>query len=448
MRTRLFSITLCCLFFWQGVAPAQEAGMVIDKIVAKVDDYIVLNSDVETTYLSYRASGKELPANPRCEILRQLLIEKVMLAQAEIDSVIADPIRVEGELERRMTFFYEQYGGRDKMEEVLGKSVEDLKDELRDKVSEQLTVQQMRQQITSEVTVTPARVRRFYKQIPKDSLPFFPATYKVAQIVRYPDVSADEKTRIKQKLIGIRDKILSGEASFAEMAEKHSEDVGSAANGGCYDFVQRGEFVPAYEATVFNLEPGQLSLPVESAFGFHIIKLVERRGNRYKSCHILIKPEATESGFQKTEHFLDSLRTLVAEEKADFSKLAQEFSEDRETRSNGGYITTPKTGSAQITADDLDYATFMTIDSMKIGQVSKPVRFRTADEKDAVRIVLYKQKIPPHTASYQNDYERLHKIALQKEEERALATWFDKTVRELYIYLDDEYKSCGLLDGL
>lgn len=448
MHIRFFSITLLLLLFGRAAAPAQEAGMVVDKIVAKVDDYIVLKSDVESTYLSYLSSGREMPSNPRCEILRQLLIEKVMLAQAEIDSVMADPIRVEGELERRMSFFYEQYGGRDNMEEVLGKSVEDLKDELRDKVSEQLTVQQMRGEITNGVTVTPAQVRRFFNQIPKDSLPFFPAAYKVAQIIRYPEVSKDEKTRIKQKLVGIRDQILSGEASFAEMAKKHSDDVGSAANGGCYDFVQRGEFVPEYEATVFNLKPGQISMPVESEFGFHIIKLVERRGNRYKSCHILIKPEATEDGFRKTEHFLDSLRTLVTEGEADFSKLAQEFSEDRQTRPNGGYITNPQTGSAQITADDLDYATFMTIDSMKLGQVSQPVRFRTPDEKDAVRIVLYKQKIPPHTASYQKDYERLHKIALQEEKNRALATWFDKTVRELYIYLDDEYKSCGLLDGL
>lgn len=436
------------LLFGIGQVLAQDDDKIIDKIIVKVDDYIILKSDLELTYLSYRSSGQSLPDGARCGILRQLMLEKVMLAQAEIDSVIADPIRVEGELERRMSYFADQYGGRDKMEEVLGKSAEDLKDELRDQVAEQLTVQQMRAEITNGVSVTPRQVRQFYEQIPKDSLPFFPATYEVAHIMRYPEISTAEKDKIRQQLIGIRQQILDGEASFAEMAEKYSEDVGSAANGGCYGFVERGQFVPEYEATAFRLKPNEISMPIESEFGFHIIKLIERRGNRFKSCHILIKPKPTEEDFKNTERFLDSLRTLVIEEKATFSQLAKDFSDDRQTRSNGGFLTNPQTGSATITADDLDYATFMTLDSLKTGGVSRSIRFRTPDERDAVRIVFYKDKTPPHTASYQKDYERLHQIALQQEKTKALSRWFEKTVRQLYIYLDDDYRSCGLLDGL
>ncbi len=438
---------LCFLVVFVGFVLTGNA-QVVDKIVAKVDDYIVLKSDIEGTYQSYVAQDQRMPPDARCGIMQQLLIEKVMLAQAEIDSVIVDPIRVEGELERRMGYFISQYGSQEEMERVLKKSVEELKDELRDQVREQLTVQRMREEITMAAEVTPAQVKRFYENIPQDSLPLFPATYEVAQLVKYPEVNAKEKDKIRLKLIEIRQEIVDSKSDFAIMAKKYSEDVGSAANGGCYDFVERGQFVPEYEATAFKLEPGEISMPVESEFGFHIIKLIERRGNRFKSCHILMKPKPTESDFEKTEHLLDSLRLLVVEEKVDFARLAQKLSDDRNTRSSGGSITNPQTGSSKVAIDDLDYATFETIDELEVGQVSKPIRYRTADERDAVRIVYYKQKTPPHLADFEQDYERLYNIALQNEKNRRLAEWFDRTITDIYFYLDDEYNECGLLDGL
>ncbi|MGF1534694.1 MAG: peptidylprolyl isomerase [Bernardetiaceae bacterium] len=448
-----YKIKLAILFvLWGGNVLAQP--QVIDEIIAKVDDHIILKSDLELTYLNYASSGQPLPPDARCGILQQLLLEKVLLAQAAIDSVIADPVRVEGELERRMAYFYDQYGGREKMEEILGKSVEDLKDELRDQVAEQLTVQKMRGQITDGITVTPSQVKRFFQRIPKDSLPLFPATYELAQIVRYPKISTIEKTKIYDQLTQIRQDILDGKATFEDMAKKYSQDVGSAAQGGCYGFVERGQFVPEYEATAFKLKPEEISMPVESEFGFHIIKLLERRGNRYKSCHILIKPKPNEEDFTNTERFLDSLRNLVSAETVSFSKLAQDFSEDRATRSNGGFLTNPQTGSTAVTVDDFssesDYAIYMTIteESLKPGEISRPVRFRTPDERDAIRIIFFKKKVNPHMASYTEDYESLHKAALQESKNIAIAKWFEKTVRQLYIYLDDDYQSCGLLEGL
>jgi peptidyl-prolyl cis-trans isomerase SurA len=437
-------LTICCLAAGVAGAQTQEPPkrQAIDKIIAKVDNYIALKSELELAYLDIQ-SREQFGSVSRCDVLRNLVQNKLMLAKAEIDSITVTEAEVSRELDRRMQYMVAQLGGEEEIERYYNKPISQFKSELRGRMREQLIVGRMEDHITAKVSVTPAEVRRFFNSIPADSLPYFSTEVTVGHIVKLPVVSKEQKDKVRQQLSEMRQRILKGEVSFQELAKEYSEDPGSAANGGELGFWKRGELAPQFEATALRLKPGEISNPVETEFGFHMIQLIERRGNTYNSRHILMKPISSESDIQEAEKYLDSLRTVIRSGKISFAKAAKEYSEDKITQPSGGYFI-DGSGSQRISVEDIDPSLYFVIDTMKVGNITKPIPYRTADGKAAVRIVYYQSKVSPHEANMKDDYQKIQAAALNEKKGRIVARWFEDAVKEVFIDIDPEYDFCNI----
>lgn len=428
------------------ISRAQETeGFVVDKIIGKVDNYIVLKSELDKAYQEYVSNGGRPGEETRCQYLALLLRNKLMMAKAETDSIVVSDSDVDANTKQRMDMILAQYGGsQEDLEKKFGKTFEQFRIELRDQVREQMVISEMQRHLTKGITVTPAEVRRFFNKIPKDSLPFFSAEVEVAQIVRVAKVSNTQKEITKRELIDIRNRILAGE-DFGTLARKYSSDPSVTVNGGDMGFVGRGVMVPEFEAMSFKLKPGEISMPIETAFGFHIIQLLERRGNEYHSRHILMAPTPSKQDVENATRYLDSVRTMILKDTISFQRAAKEFSDDMRTKGNGGFFTDDD-GGTRMSVDELDPVVFFAIDTMKVGTVSKPLVYRTDDGKEAVRILFYKSRTPPHLANLQQDWDRIRAAALNEKQNRILEKWFNKARRDVYINIDPAYNYCGILD--
>ena len=265
-----------------------QSGVVVDEIIGRVDDYIVLRSELESTYLDILSRGERISGNTKCAVLKDLITTKLLVAKAEIDSVLVDDSQVDQELNSRMALIINQIGSEEEIERYYNKTIAEFKRELFDDIKEQLVARKMRQEVLNEIEVSPEEVKEFYDGIPRDSLPYFSTQVKVSQIVKSPEVGREQKEKVRNELISIRDRILNGE-SFEILATLYSQDPGSAQNGGNLGFVGRGAFQPEFEAEVFRLKPGEISMPIETQFGYHIIQLIEKRGNLFNSRHILLQ---------------------------------------------------------------------------------------------------------------------------------------------------------------
>ncbi|HEX7016822.1 MAG TPA: peptidylprolyl isomerase, partial [Cyclobacteriaceae bacterium] len=289
----------------------QDGSYVVDEIIAKVDNYIVLKSELDRAYQDYLANGGHPGEETRCQFLALLIRNKLMMAKAEIDSVVVLDEEVDANTQSRINMILSQSGNSaQQLEAIYGKSMEQIRLELRDQIKEQMVVREMERTISADITVTPAEVKRFFAKIPQDSLPYFSAEVEVAQIVRKAKINDEQKEATKRELMDIRDRILKGE-DFSELAKKYSDDPSVTYNGGDMGWVGRGQMVPEYEATAFRLEQNEISQPFETEYGFHIMQLLDRRGNEYHSRHILIAPEPSEKDVQDAIDFLDSIRTLI-----------------------------------------------------------------------------------------------------------------------------------------
>lgn len=438
-------LTLTCGFSQNPETPAPEnKGFVVDEIIAKVDNYIVLKSELERAYQDYLTNGGSPSQEARCQYLVILTRNKLMLAKAEIDSVVVLDAEVDANTQRRMDMILAQSGrSPNELEELYGKTLEQIRTELRDQVKEQMVVGKMEDKITEGVTVTPAEVKRFFNRIPSDSLPFFSASVEVAQIVKVAKVSESQKAIARNQLLDIRTRILSGE-NFGDLARKYSADPSVVANNGEMGWVGRGRMVPEYEAMAFKLKPNEISMPFESPFGFHVMQLIERRGNEYNSRHILISPKPSEQDLAKASRELDSLRTLIVNDSIKFQKAAKEYSDDVQTKGNGGFFSDAD-GGVKLTVDELDPVVFFKIDSMQIGDVSHPIAYRTDDGKDAVRILYYKSRLSPHQASLTEDWHKIQVATLKEKKNRILQKWFEKARQDVFINIDATYEFCGIL---
>ncbi|HNC32250.1 MAG TPA: peptidylprolyl isomerase, partial [Cyclobacteriaceae bacterium] len=349
----------CLMFILAAVgAQAQDGeesqGFVVDKIVAKVDNYIVLKSEVDKAYLDYvtNQGGRGNPDEIKCQFLAIHIRNKLMLAKAEIDSVVVTDDEVDANTERRIGIITSQYGDVKELEKAFGKTMEQIKGDVRDMVREQMIVSEMERTITKDLTVTPAEIKKFYNKIPKDSLPFLDAEAEVAQIVRVAKISQQQKEQTKGELLAIRDELLRG-ADFATLAKKYSADPSVATNGGDMGWSGRGRMVPEFEAMAFKLKPGEISMPFETDFGIHIMQLMERRGNEYHSRHILMSPSPSSEDLKVAEKYLDSLRAVIKNGKIKFQEAAKEYSDDMATKGNGGFFA-DENGGTKIPYKDLD----------------------------------------------------------------------------------------------
>ncbi len=436
---------LSTIALFSGVASAQDSGLVVDKIIGKVDNYIVLKSELEMAYQSYLAEGNPATEDARCELFNRLILNKLMVAKAEIDSVVVTDVEVDGNTDQRMQMILQSSGNSpEQLERTYGKTLEQIKLELRDQIREQLLSREMTSRITKDISVTPSEIKRFYNKIPADSLPFYSSDVEVAQLVRVAKVSNSQKEEAKRKLTDLREQILKGE-NFNQLAVKNSEDPSAQYNGGEMGYVGRGAMVPQFEAVAFKLKFGEISQPFESSFGFHILQLIDRRGNEYNSRHILISAVPSAEDIANSEKYLDSLRTMIVKDSIKFEKAAKEYSDDQATKGGGGFFT-DQDGGTKISMRDIDPVVYLNIDTMKVGNISKPLVYRTDDGKDAVRILYFKKKLPPHQANLKDDWSRIQSAALAEKKDLALEKWFSKARQDVFINVDPAYNGCKLLE--
>jgi peptidyl-prolyl cis-trans isomerase SurA len=441
MKTSLISLILLAFSL-------HSYGQAIEKIVAKVNDEVVFLSDIENRYRAMISNdGYKAPGPAKCQILENILLEKVLIAEAKIDSVFAEDSQVDAELDRRMQYFIMQFGSEETLEQTYGMTTSQLKEELRDQIWEQLTVQSMQQTVLAEASVTPSEVRKFFKSIPRDSLPFYSSEVEVGQIVLKPEPSPVELAKAKSKLLEFKEMVLKG-ASFDSLAKRHSQDLGSARMGGDLGWQHRGQLVPEFEEVALKIKEGEIADPVLSEFGYHLIYLVKRRGNKFRAKHILIKPESGEPELKAAERKLDSLRNLLMIDSINFTATARDISDDAMTRMNAGYFANPGSGSLKVPTDQLDPVIFFMIDTMQVGSFSSPIRYRLEDGSEAARIVYYKSKTDAHFANLKQDYQRIYNAALSQKRGEIMEEWMKVSLKELFISIDPAYDYCNIMEKL
>lgn len=441
-----YSTASVIALLWFATAVAQDkTGFVVDKIIAKVDNYIVIKSELEQAYQGYVAEGNPASEEAKCQIFNRLIMNKLMVAKAEIDSVTVTDQEVDQNTTQRMGMIMQSSGNSpEELERRYGKSLDQIKLELRDQIREQLLSREMTQKITKDMKITPAEVKRFFNKIPTDSLPYYSSDVQIGQIVKIAKISVAQEEEAKRRLNELRDRILAGE-NFNELALKYSEDPSARQNGGEMGFVGRGSMVPPYEAMAFKLRKGEISIPFKSQFGHHIMQLIERRGNEYNSRHILLLGNPSAEDVQRAQHYLDSLRRKIVKDSIKFEYAAKQYSDDNETKGRGGYFT-DQDGGTNVSLRDIDPVVYLAIDTMKVGTISKPIAYRTDDGKEAVRILYYKAKLPPHQANLKDDWHRIQSAALAEKRDKAIGKWFNKSKGDVFINIDPEYNSCKILE--
>jgi peptidyl-prolyl cis-trans isomerase SurA len=434
-----FALTLFLVaFIWQAKA---QTNIVIDKIIGKVDNHYILKSDLEASFAQYAGQAN---APSKCQLLEGLFVNKLLLAKAEIDSVTIEDKDVDRELNGRMDEMIRRFGNEKNIIEAYGKSLEGLKSDLRVQVREQVLQRKMQQKLQEKVTITPKEVKKFFETIPKDSLPYLPTEVEVGHIVRLAKVTKEERNRLKERLLGYKKRVQNGE-EFTKLAKEFSEDIGSGQQGGDLGWAKRGMMVAPFEAAAMSLNAGDMSDIVETDFGLHLIQVLEKRGQEYHARHILLRPDYNRLDVTDATKLLDSVRHLIMIDSLKFDKASKEYSEDKNSVDGGGMLLNPETRGTKMPLDEtMETYLYMTLDSMKVGTLSKPVAYRTEDGKTGVRIIWYKKKYAPHFASIKDDYLRLANITLSRKKNLEIENWFMKAKNEVFIYVDDEYKDCNI----
>lgn len=427
-----------------SLATMAQEGQPIDRVIAVVGGNISLQSELETQYLQMLASGYEPNDDSRCIIFEELLYGNLLLHRAKVDSLEISDGEVEDELNRRLEYFISQLGSQEKLEEYYEKSILEIKDEFRELIKEQLMSQRMQQQITGDIKVTPAETRAYFNRIPKDSLPLINTEIEIGRIMRRPAVTKAQKEEAKSKAEELRQRVLDGE-SFRALAILYSEDPGSAKQGGDLGFFTRGMMVPEFDAVAFSLKEDSVSEVFETSYGYHFVEMMERRGEQINVRHILVRAKTSLEDLEKAHTFLDSIHGLIMDKKITFAEAAEKFSDDEETKINGGMMFNPMTGATTFEMDQLgsiDQRLFLTVENMQPGDISKAVKTQSPDGKEAYNLFFLKTKTEPHVANMKDDYQRIQQAALGEKKNKAIEKWINSKAAETYVKIDDAYKDC------
>lgn len=401
---------------------------VIDEVVWVVGDEAILKSDVESERLNAQYEGRKFDGDPYCIIPEQLAVQKLFLHQAAIDSIEVSEQEVIGQVERRTNWLIEQVGGsKEKLEEYYNKTSTQIREMLRENIRDGLTVQKMQQHIVGEIKITPAEVRRYFKDLPQDSIPFVPTQVEVQIVTLEPKIPLEEVERVKKTLRDYTDGINSGKMSFATYARFYSEDPGTARRGGELGFMGKGELVPEYANVAFNLQdPNKVSKIVETEFGFHIIQLIEKRGDRINTRHILLKPKVEEKDLEAALVRLDSIADDIRNQKFTFDDAATYISQDKDTKNNHGLMANKNTGTARFEMQDLAQVSqevAKMVENMNVGEISRAFTMINDKGKEVCAIVKLKSRINGHKATISEDYQRLKAIVMEKRSEDKLEKW-------------------------
>ncbi len=434
MRQFLFFITIASFYYL-------SAQTLVDKVVAIVGKYPVLLSQVE---IGYREKLAEDSTVTKCSILEELMFQKLLLMQAEKDSVSVTDNEVEAEIGRRLAYYINMMGSQEKFEQFYGKKVNAFKDEVRPEVKDQLIVQKMQQKIIGDIKVSPSEVQLFYKSIPQDSLPLIPMEYEWAQILIQPEISMEAKMLAREQIESYRKRVLNGE-SMSVLAALYSEDPGSAKNGGRYDNVARGMMVPEFEAVAFKLKPGEVSEVFESPYGYHFIQLIARKGELVDLRHILVIPKIQNTDIFRAKQKADSIYTAIQNGSITFEKAAQMFSDDKDTKQNNGVMINPNTSSVKWSIEDISRIEpnlVVVFEKMKSGEITKPIQHLTSDNKPAFKIIQLNHLTEPHRANLKEDYQKLAQLAQLDKQKRLIKKWIVQKSAMTYIKIDNELYNC------
>ncbi len=421
---------------------AQQQRKVIDKIVAIVGGNIILESDVMMQYEQMRRQGS-IPAGQasRCKILEDIMVQKLLYHQAKLDSLPLEPGEVERQLDARLDYFIRMIGSQKALEEFYHKSFLEIKNDLRDDVREQVLAGKEQSNIIQDVTITPGEVKSFYKKLSKDSIPMIPEQYEIQQIQINPPYSEEAKIAARQKLLDLRKRIIEGE-SFSTLAILYSEDPGSARRGGELGFTGRADLDKDFARVAFSLKKGQVSPIVETRFGYHIIQLIDRKGDMINVRHILIKPKLSGDAIQRANTLLDSIARQIRIDSLSFGKAAYLYSEDEDTRTTGGLVINPATGDPRFDMSQLDKRTGQLVARMKEGEISDPFQYIDNAGNIVFKIIRLKKIIPAHRANLDLDYELLSNMAKQQKQKDVFNQWVDDRLQTTYSRVDEEYQGC------
>lgn len=425
---------------------ALSQGKVVDKIVAQIGDNIILLSDIQAQKLQMIQADMEVDDQTECAILEELMTQNLLLNQAILDSVVVADAQVDAEMENRIRVIEQQIGGRQKLEEFYGKSVTQIKEEFRELIRERLMAQEMQRQITEGVSVTPKEVEEFFATIPKDSVPYINSKLSFQQIVFYPEITKADKARAKAEVEKIREDIVKNGKSFSTMARIHSQDPGSARDGGKLE-ATRGMMVPQFESTAFSLEKGEISEVFETDYGYHILQLIDRKGDDYVCRHILIIPEYSEEALEKAAYRIDSCYNRLKRNEITWNQAVIQYSNDEKTMQNKGIITNPITGEQSWSMEDLnqvDRQIFVLTDALEVGDISQANLYVDPFErKQGIRIVRLMKRTDPHLANLTQDYALIKRAAENKKKEDIMNEWTQDKIGNAYIKIDEMFGSCS-----
>ena len=436
--------TLCMLLLLSVTTYGQNN--VIDEVVWVVGDEAILKSDVESERLNAQYEGRKFDGDPYCVIPEQLAIQKLFLHQAELDSIDVSEQDVLSRLEQQTNWLIDQIGSKEKMEEYYNKTSTQIREMLRENIRNGLIVEKMQREIVGDIKIVPADVRRYFKNLPQDSIPFVPTQVEVQIVTLEPKIPQEEIERVKKTLRDYTERIEKGEIAFGTLARLYSEDPGSARRGGEYGFQGRGEVVPEFANVVFNLtDPKKVSKVFETEYGFHIAQLIEKRGDRVSYRHILLKPKVEEKDLETSLLRLDSIAKDIRNAKFTFDEAATFISQDKDTRNNHGLMANPKSGTARFEMQDLAQVSqeiAKVINDMNVGEVSEPFTMINNKGKEVCAIVKLKARIDGHKATITEDYQRLKSIVQSKLGDEKLHKWIVDKQKSTYVRINENWVTC------
>lgn len=423
---------------------AQPKKVVADKIAAVVGDKVILKSDVDNSLLDMQRQGVELPENAACLTLEQAMSVKALVLQAEKDSIPVSDEEIEADIENQIRYFMNAYGSKEELERIAGKSVYQLREDFKEGFRDRKLASSMRNKIVENVKITPNEVKKYFDQIPKDSLAYFESQVEVGQIVLFPKASREAEEYCMEQLNDYKRQIEAGR-DFKSIAALYSDDPGSKERGGMYEINRnQKDFDPIWLAKAFALKEGQVSNPFKTRFGYHIMQLVSRNGDDAVVRHILRIPQVTQYEMRDAYDRLDTIRMKLIAGTTDFGNAVQRYSEDEGSKFTAGLMQS-RDGGSFLTLDELDKDMVISVGKMNQGEYSKPVEYLNERGKKGVRIIYLKTRTEPHRENLRDDYNRIAQRALEQKKEAEIEKWFQSKIRTYYIYIDEDYRSCDVM---
>lgn len=438
------SFLLCCFLFFAKASGAQAPGVVVDKIIAVVGNKIIMKSDIENAIADMRRQGTDIPDDAACYLLEQAISIKALVLQAEKDSIPVSDEEIDADIDNRIRYFINQYGSKDEVEKIAGKSIYQLKEDFKENIRDQKLAGSMRNKIVDNVTITPNEVRSFFDAIPTDSLPYYESELELGQIVCFPKASRDAEEYCIEQLKEYKTQIESGKKDFATVASVYSEDPGSKDRGGQYEINRnQKDLDPVWLAKAFTLKEGQVSNPFKTRFGYHILQLVSRAGDDAVVRHILRVPQVTQFEITAATKKLDSVRSKLIAGSIDFGSAVSKYSDDESSKFTGG-IVQGKSGN-RLAIDELDKDVVVALKNISVGEYTQPYSFTDPQGKRGVKIIFLKSKTEPHRENLKDDYNKLASRALEFKKGGVVEKWFTEKTRDYFIRIDSEYKNCESL---